>query len=267
MDYKYDEENYAKLIIKEGFQSGFIKYELLVMVKYLKKIGKKKKETVEFIYDFCEKHIEGYNKVKYYKVIDGAIRDGRKKNNNLIVVEKIDIMKNEMEYIDNLNIEHEYKKILLTLIVSKKISMEIHKIQSEDNDIKLSFYFDGTRKKYSEIFKQSNIVGNYKINDMINDLVDKEIITSVIKGNIILSYAENIKKGGDIYYSLLTKDFENVGYVFDYYKGVNKVKMCEGENCNRLIKGTSNNIKYCNNCADKIQFNQKKEWDRLKRER
>ena len=41
MDYKYNEREYAEIIKKKGFQSTYIRYELVVLVKYLKDIGYK----------------------------------------------------------------------------------------------------------------------------------------------------------------------------------------------------------------------------------
>ena len=93
MQYKYNEQEYGKKIYDDGFQTDFVRYELVVLVKYLKSIGMKKKETEVFLYEFCEKYIISFNKIKYYKVIDGAIRDGRRGNNKLIVVKQILIMK------------------------------------------------------------------------------------------------------------------------------------------------------------------------------
>lgn len=54
-----------------------------MLVKYLKHKGYSKSSTEAFLYDFCRKHITGFNEVKYYKVIDGAIRDGRKKEKSI----------------------------------------------------------------------------------------------------------------------------------------------------------------------------------------
>ena len=73
--YKYDELAYAEEIFKNGFQSTFLRYELVVLVKYLKHIGYSKSNTETFLYDFCRNHITGFNEVKYYKVIDGVIID------------------------------------------------------------------------------------------------------------------------------------------------------------------------------------------------
>lgn len=284
MNYKYNEKEYGRIIKEKGFQSKFLRYELVVLVKYLKQIENlTKKETEEFLYEFCEKYIENFNKVIYYKTIDGAIRDGRKRKNKLIVVESISITNKELNYIDSLDLDQQYKKLLLSFLVKRKISYEINKLSNDESE--LSAYFNGTKKTFREIFKHADIsVRGYKIDEMINELVKKDIIESIINGDIVLSYMYDIYKTKnkieakkdnltqeikkikrkhiiyeldekDIFYKL--KDFNNIGYVFDYYKGENRVKKCE--ECGELIKAKSKKPpKYCKECAKKKQ----KEWEK-----
>ena len=259
--YKYDELAYAEEIFKNGFQSTFLRYELVVLVKYLKHIGYSKSSTEAFLYDFCRKHITGFNEVKYYKVIDGAIRDGRKKKNPLIIVQNIPIWISELEYIDSLNVDHEHKKLLLSFLVKKKISLEIHKLINKD--AKISTYFEGNKKKFKEIFECANIVGKYKVDFMVNKLVKENIVISTYNGDLILDFINKIElldKSSGVYHLLEPCDFENVGAVFDCYKGTNKVAKCEV--CGKIVKykGKKKN-KYCEKCAkEKI-----KERDRLRK--
>lgn len=289
MNYKYNEKLYGEILYKNGFQTNYTKSELVILVKYLKQIkGLSKKDTEKFIYEFCEKYLEGFNKVQYFKVIDSAIQKGRRKDNKLIVIENIPILKSELEYIDGLEIEHEYKKLLLAFIVHKKINLEIHRLI--DENAKLSAYFGGSNKKYREMFKTANISNKYKINDMINELVNKGIIKSIIKGDILLGYMYSIYDTVDkeievknkimheinkeirktILYNIKEDDiydritnFHNIGYVFDYYKGIDKIKKCG--NCGDYIKQKSNKTKYCKECAREIEKKNKlKCWNKNK---
>lgn len=262
VEHRYNELVYAEEIFKNGFQSTFLRYELVVLVKYLKHLEYSKKDTERFLYSFCKKHIIGFNEVKYYRVIDGAIRDGRKKKNPLIIVQDIPIWINELEYIDSLNIDNEHKKLLLSFLVKKKISLEIHKLIN--NDATISIYFEGSRKKFKEIFDCANITGKYKVDFMVNDLVNKDIVTSTYDGNIILDFIQEIEvvdKADGVYHLLQPCDFENIGLIFDCYKGINKVTKCEV--CGKIIKGKGKkNNKYCEKCAkEKI-----KERDRKRKE-
>lgn len=275
MNYQYNERKYAEKIMNEGFLTRFIKYELVVLAKYLQELDYSKKQTEEFLYKFCEKHIEGYNEVKYYSVIDNAIRDGRKKNNKLIVVEDLPVLKRELEYIDNLDLDDDYKKLLLSFLVKRKIAYEINRLFN-GNNVELSAYFNGNKKSFREVFKNSNIkTKGSKVDEMIASLVKLGIIQSIVKGDIVLSYMydiydvetefieipnkqtkqnERVEKKhikynineDDVFYRL--SDFENIGYLFDFYKGNNKIKICEGDGCGKFIRVTSNRVKYCKVC-------------------
>ena len=262
MKYKYNELEYAKKIYDDGFQTDFVRYELVVLVKYLKLLGKKKKETEIFLYDFCKKYIKSFNEIKYYKVIDGAIRDGRRRDNKLIEVKQIIIMKSEMEYIDNLDVDQEHKKLLLGFLVRKKIALAINKINNDD--AVLSTYFGGGKRGFREIFTISNIKAGYRVDDMVNELVKKEIVISVIKGDIILDYINKIPDEDEVYE--VVKDFEHIGWIFDYYKGANKIIKCDNfDICGNFIKQTINNKKYCDTCAKEIDREKAKE--RMKKNR
>lgn len=293
MNFKYNEEQYGEEIYTNGFQTDYINSELTILVKYLKQIKNfKKKETEEFLYKFCEKHIEGFNKINYYKSIDKAILKGRKGDNKLITIKSISIYKEEMEYIDSLEIDHEYKKLLLVFLVNKKISLEIKRLNYCGNE--MSTYFEGNKKRYGSIFKAANISGKLKIDEMIHELVNKNIIQSIIKGGIILEYLyplyeireeviqvknkitdkieDKIKKiivydikNYELYEEI--SDFENIGFVFDFYKEINNVKKCDNfRECKRLIRVTNNKIKYCKSCAEEKEKTRKREWKRNNKE-
>ena len=107
----------------------------------------------------------------------------------------------------------------------------------------------------------SNIKAGYKVDEMITELVKKKIIVSVIKGDIVLDYVNKISLGDEVYE--IIKDFDNVGWVFDYYKGVNNIGKCQI--CGQMIQLKGKYKLYCVTCAKEKQFIQKKEWDKNKR--
>lgn len=251
VDHKYNELEYAKVIHDNGFQSTFLRYELVVLVKYLKHLNYSKKETETFLYNFCKKHINNFNEVKYYKVIDGAVRDGRKKKNPLVIIHNIPVWRCELEYIDGLDIGIEHKKLLLSFLVKKKISLEIHKLINTKATV--SVYFEGSKKKFKEIFSCANINGKYKVDYMVHELVTKDIIKSTYNGDLILEFINEIEllsKDSGVYHLLEPSDFENIGLVFECYKGLNKVTKCEV--CGKIIKSKGKKTnKYCEACAKK----------------
>lgn len=269
LSHKYDELEYAKEVYKNGFQSAFVRYEIMVLVKYLKFLGYDKKNTEREIYNFCQEHIENFNEVKFYKVIDGAIRDGRKLSSPLIIVKSIPIYVKELEYIDSLNIEHEYKKLLLSMYVKKKISLEIHKLTNEK--AKLSLYVNAHRKNAKEIFESAKITGKHKFDYMVNYLLNKEIIGLVYNGDVVLECISNmdeICEDDEVYYNLLNSEFNYCGLVFDLYKSVNRVKVCG--RCCQIIKCNGrkdNSRKYCDKCSKIINTEKTRERVRKHREK
>jgi len=263
MNYKYNEIEYAKEIYEHGFQTDFIKYELVLLVKYLKqKKNMKLKDTIDFVYNFCKKYIKNYNEILFYKTIDNAIKKGRKRNNQLIEIKSIPIYTCELEYIDSINIEEDYKKILLSFLMNKKLSHKIMQINNKDINKNISVYFNGTMKKYNKILKMSNLKKKHDINLVINKLImfnDKKgdkIIVPLVKGNIILQYINNIKytKNNEIFYNMPILGLDNVGYIYDYYKKNLNIKKCE--KCEILIKTRNNKTKYCTRCAKEIKLEQ-----------
>lgn len=60
--------------------------------------------------------------------------------------------------------------------------------------------------------------------------------------------------------TITIKNFENIGYVFEYYKGNDKIIFCS--ECKDLMKKNNGKTKYCKSCADKIE---KENWAERKR--
>jgi len=66
---------------------------------------------------------------------------------------------------------------------------------------------------------------------------------------------------------LKISDFRELGYEYLSYIGSGKFTRCEV--CGRLVRNKSKTCppKYCNECAKRVQFQQKKEYDRRKSEK
>jgi len=286
LNFKYDEEEYGKQIYTNGFQTDYTNSELTILVKYLKEVKKfKRKETEDFLYEFCKKYIKGFNKISYYKAIDRAILKGRRGDNKLVTIKSIPIFKEELIYIDSLEITHEYKKLLLSFLVNKKISLTIKDLHYGSNE--MSTYFEGNKKRYEGIFKSANIVEKLKVDEMIHELVSKGVIQSVIKGSIILDYLYSIYKVREETIQVMNKkteeiedkikkiieydikdyelyeeinDLDNIGYIFDFYKEVNNVKRCDQCQCYIKLKSVNSKAKYCVGCAKIIKNEQNKRY-------
>lgn len=254
--YKYNEKEFAEHILKNGFGSRFIKTELKTLVKYFKNQGKKPNEREKLIYSFCEQHIKNFNKVLYFKTINSSLSYGQRKDSQLIVIEHIDIYKSELKYIDELDLDIKYKKLLFTLLVFDKLNKEVQKIKYGKTDN--THFFGGDEKRYKELLEASHVsLGSKRRNDYksIHDIireefVEKELVEIRNKGYINLLFIDKIDGCNEIEFNI--KSYDDIGLYYEMYLGNEKIKKCEC--CGRLIKVRNNKNKFCRECAKKINI-------------
>lgn len=286
MDYKYTELDYAKNIYENGFQSVQHRpTELRLVATYMRRIlDYKPKQLREEFYKWCESNITGYKRELYYKMINSAINKACKKGSMLINVESIDFYNYEMDFINELYImgdiddqdESEYtyecKKLLFTLLFKMKVNKYITETKSMDDDfIYKGKYFKGGQKRYTELKKLAKLPEKARINeDIINTLWINGLVSPMFNGLVKLDFMEEIyeiekDENTDKSVVLKIKNFDSVGWYFDYYNGDKQILFC-GE-CGKIIKKRSKfdgSTKYCDECAKFIKNEQNKEYYRLK---
>jgi hypothetical protein len=161
INYKYNELEYAELVLKNGFQTKHIPTELRLLVLYFRDVLKlKPKQREKMIYAFCEKYIPEFKKEKYFKRINKALRFAFKKDQKLIDIYKVNIYQSEMGYINSLDIKYEYKKVLFTFLITYKINKFIY--EYKNNKEYNSYYFKGGLKRYNNIY----LLGSRPYNDI-----------------------------------------------------------------------------------------------------
>jgi ABC-type antimicrobial peptide transport system permease subunit len=256
MNYKYNELAYVEKIYNNGFQTKHLPTEIRLLVLYFRDILEYKPKEREYkIYEFCKKNIPNFRKERFYTTINKALRAGEKKNQKLITISKIDIYKTEVDYINSLDVNQDYKKVLFTFLVQKKLNKIVYeyknnnKNNNKNNDNNNEYnmlYFKGGTKKYNNIKRISNIPIKILLNDeIVNTLAELKLITIIHKGTILLDYIQNCRQEGDIVFTI--NDFDNIGLYLDFYNGIKGVIKCE--NCNKIIKPKNNKQKYCEECA------------------
>ncbi|WP_268623406.1 hypothetical protein [Paenibacillus alvei] len=248
MNYKYDEEAYAKYLLEHGFMTNSHNYELKILVKYLKYLGFKPKERKQWLLDFCEKHMEGYDYVKHYKLINSVLAYGSKKTNQLIVIKSMDVTEDEMDFIGNTGLDESHQKVLLSLLVLHKVKVEICRICFDKDSIQN--HFGGTKKAYRELAETAGLPSKQKINAIINECSNTGLLTVLDRGKIQLSFLDLI--GTRSANTVLTvNSFDNIGDYLDYYNGSKRIGTCH--NCGKLIRLTSNRMKHCKACALELE--------------
>lgn len=264
MDYKYTELDYAKNIYENGFQSEQHRpTELRLVATYMRRVlDYKPKKLREEMYKWCEAHIVGYKKELYYKTINSAINKACQKGSMLVNIESVDFYKYEMDYINNLyiikgiddNDESEYsyecKKLLFTLLFKIKVNKSITEAKNPDAYFEYKGkYFKGGQRKYTELKKLAKLSAKVKINeDIINTLWLNGLITPIYNGLMKLDFMEQIydieqTSDLDTTIALQIKDYDSVGWYFDYYNKDKKILFCK--ECGKIFKKKSNRQEYC----------------------
>jgi hypothetical protein len=244
--------------LDKGFVSNHIKYELQLLVKYYKELGYKPKERKELIYQFCEKYMDGFDRVLHFKLINSALNYGKNKNNILVEIENVSITKEELNYIDSLSIDHDYKKVIFTLLVLEKLNKQYHEIRNESKNNE--HYFGGA-KKYKELVETSKISlkKNNQIHNMIGHLDELGIVQITGNSSIKLLFMYDIPESDEV--GIIVSTYDNIGYYYDLHTSENKVKKCES--CETPIKPKNNKNKYCEECAKIIKNEQNKKYYHL----
>lgn len=255
--YTYNEKLYAETIEKHGFQSKFLKYEIIIMCKYFRSLGNTRSQTKDLIYKFCEDNLLGFRRENYFQIINRALEVSGKKNNKLIVIESVKISDKEMSYIKDLPTSDENKKVILALLVKNKLERAKQIINNGKYE---GFnYFSGNKAQYGELHKMANLPIKCKINDCIYELDELGVVEAKMKGKVKLKFIEEIESGDN--YVLEIRQFWNIGLYFDKLNGDKKIKGCEV--CGELfkvinIKNTSQ--KYCGECSKEKQNESNREY-------
>ncbi len=277
MDYKYKELDYAKNIYKNGFQSEqHMPTELRLVATYMRRVlDYKPKKLREEMYKWCETHIAGYKRELYYKKINSAINKACQKGSMLVNIEHIDFYKYELDYINNLYImdnidnkeesgySYECRKLLFTLLFKMKVNKLITETKSADSDFKYTGkYFKGGQKKYTELKKLAKLPEKVRINeDIINILWINGLVSPMFNGLIKLNFIEEIyeieqnNKILDTTVVLQIKDYDSVGWYFDYYNQDKKIAFCK--ECGKIFKKRSNRQEYCSDECSKTADREK----------
>ncbi len=258
-DYKYKELEYAKKIYENGFLSEQHRpTELRLVATYMRRIlDYKPKKLREKLYQWCESNIAGFQRELYYKEINSAITKACKKGSTLINIQHIDFYQYEMDYINSLHIfedmdnkkEYQYsyecKKLLFTLLFQMKINKQIMEIKCTDRDYQYEGkYFKGGQKKYNELKKLAKLPEKVKLHEeLINTLWINGLVSPMFNGLIQLNFMEELNATGNHDAALQIKDFDSVGWYFDYYNHDKKIIFCKG--CGRILRKKTNRQEYC----------------------
>lgn len=254
----FNEEIHAKKMLENGFLLKKVNgYELSILAKYYFKNEKiNRPKTRQKLIDFTKGYFEDFDEVKYRKMINSSVEQGRKYN--YIKIENIGITQNEFKIIKDLN-DIKLEKILFFMIIISKVANSISK-QKYNQNIDKTKYKNEDLKEYVDRFfvcnKHSQIMNECKIktsvkqrNKMFKTLVEKKLLDMTKKCNFkvlcIDTEGENI---------LNINHLDE--FVLEYVRKIGG-KVIECGCCDKLVEVKRNaRTKYCEECSaivDKVK--------------
>lgn len=262
---KYDEITYAKLILENGFQTQYYKYELKLITKYWKSIDIKPKQRKEMLYEFCHKNLSGFSKEKHYKIINSIIAYSNKKTSVPIVVKEVPLYQHEFDFLSNLPIQDYQKKVLLSLLVERRIKKYINNLINNTDDFsnELTPYLNMNTKMDKKILTVSKIPTKHKPIDVYYDLTQLGYIQPIERELVKLNFIEELNKQQSEVLATINS-FDSVGHYFDMLSGDKKIGFCD--TCEDIIKFTSNRKTKCNDCYQTYRRKYKTENKRKERQ-
>ena len=237
------------LINKQCYIEEYKAIQILIKYFYLQdrydKLGIREK-TIEALSDTSIDFLRA-NWIDYIdKSIEKLLKNVRVFGNlpKILDVKKVNIYKEELDYIDSFKYSQQ-RKILFTLLVYSKIYNKM--LNSDEGWI---------TENFSDILKEAKCkTGNnqYRL-ELLKELKDLDTINVFYKNGNCHIKVNYIKEEGDKL--LEVSDFDNIIYYYLIHKG-EKWKQCS--ECGKYFKSKSkkNNAKYCNKCSKVIHQKQK----------
>lgn len=225
---KYNEVEYAKTVINNGFQTKKKTYELMLIASYYRSQGMADKELEVKITEFCKKYLEGFNDILYFKVIQKVLK--KSKSKKLTDLSIVPIAKSDLGLIET--VDKEYRELFFTLIVLYKINMILF-----DNK-----YLSNSE---SDIKNKSKLTSYKVLREQTKYLTDNGLITLTLKSASIDCLFEDKLDLNDTNVVFNVTDFENIGL---YYKNYVKGGYIHCEKCGRMCKKDKKR-KYCKECT------------------
>lgn len=227
----FDEVNHVEKMLDNGFQTNNNKFELQLLANYFRLHNFSDSDIEIELHNYCKRYVQNYNKVKFYKLIDEKVERSKKSKMKLSV--PINITQSEMDTILN---EQNYKcqKLMFVYLVLAKYYM------SNNHTDK---YYVGC--KDSDIFNLCEMyVRKEEKMNLMHYLTKQGYITPTLSMSSIINYVNEDSPS----VITLIPDIDMVYYFEEYLGGI----FIRCEECGRLVKKTNNRIKYCKECAIKI---------------
>jgi len=238
----FRQKEQAMFIYGHGFQSETERdkaRELRLLALYLRdECGMKPREIESYITDFCVEHCANYHFRAYYRMIGNACKYAENKKNVLIQIDSLSVYQNEIEYIDQLDLPYEHKKMMFSILMLKKLDKECYE-QRQDGEYKMG-YLSADDSKLRFLKKTSGLSKVDIPKDVFYHWREKGLIRVSYAG-FILDFMDQMKHGG--IEVMAVKHFDSFGAYWDLLYNGSKMLLCQ--KCEKPFYKTSGNQFYC----------------------
>lgn len=225
---EFNEISYAKYIIENGFLTNRKLYEINILSKYYYYLKQSSEEVEKNIILFCEKNITNFSYARYIDKITKIVKNSKK--TPISEVSKIDIYKEEINFILSFNEDRYFNQVLLSLFMMKKIRLFLNQ----------KSYLN---YKYSKFSKYCGLRETKDIYKIIKKLEDYNLVRVCRNSNLEILF--DVCSSGDVAFSI--KDFYSPYKYLKNYLGEKRYFECE--HCGKMVQLKSNRQKYCKECS------------------
>ena len=208
-----------------------------------------KRYLLDFITKHCTQHLNESEKI--YRV-ENILKYARNKKNVLIQIEGVKVYAAELEWLKNLDVSSDAKKVIFATIVQKRFDAQCYlqrhpELQKADESYFL--YLRADREKINSIKKAAHISAN--VYDVFHELYEQNMIdtgynyfTLKFFNDIALLPQEN--EGG-----VEVEFLSAAGLYWREWLGDASIKRCA--KCGMPIQKASNRQKWCAACSENRQ--------------
>lgn len=246
-----NETKQAEHIIEQGEVGNKPASTLFLLGKYYRQKEKlDKDQTFNRLNEFMQQHCNNYNPAQWEALIEDISNKAVKYS--LREIQFVGITQSELDKIAEMD-NIKYQQLLFTMLCYAKY----YNIISENNN-------GWVNTAIGEIYKAARVTVKYKKDKFLylNDIAASSLISFTNKNdnlNIRITFTDMNHES-----VLNIEDFREPGYEYLNYIGNGKFIRCV--ECNRLIKKTGRNSKYCSICRKKKELEKYKKYNRTRKQ-
>lgn len=237
-----NETEYARRCLEQNYIDKKKPYKSIrTVVRYLKKICYI--TDLDDMYYSILTYIESTG--KQVKIDKDVIRTMMNEDNPYNDLSCIYISENEMNKITSLNYPNSWKKVLFTMLVHYKTKLQLYpEAKNKRIDADLSMIMNDAHVTLS-VAKRMEMLAQFEEDGLI-ELPNGGKQAQYIYLHYVDDYVAQV--------AIIVEDFFDFYLYYEkYVKGGRLIRCSE---CGRLVLTTSNNTKYCKNCAKQIKQQQ-----------